>query len=134
MKPAWMYTVFTLGDMVSKHVWARQWHKKPIQLKPQSIERPSAQMVIHAETFNKVCEALNKVHNAQWTDWDLRVPAVLWAYRTMCKKLTAHAPSRLEYEAHVVIRENFKNPPKFTCIINGRISMVYRKNGRRFYQ
>jgi len=27
-------------------------------------------------------------------------------------------------------RENFKNPPKFIYIINGQISMVYRKNGR----
>ena len=27
-----------------------------------------------------------------------------------------------------------RTPPKFTSIINGRISMVYRKNGRQFYQ
>ena len=30
-------------------------------------------------------------------------------------------------------RDNFKNPPKFIYIINGRIPMIHRKNGRRFY-
>ena len=64
------------------------------------MERPSAQKDIHAEAFNKVCEALNKVHNAKQIDWDLCVPAVLWAYRATCKKLTTQAPLRLEYEAN----------------------------------
>ena len=40
---------------------------------------------------------LTKVYNSQWSDWDLRVPAVLWAYRTMCKKLTGHTPFWLVY-------------------------------------
>ena len=44
--------------------------------------------------------------------------------------ITSSNPSYWDFKT----RENFKNPPKFTCIINGRISMVYRKNGRRFYQ
>lgn len=55
-----------------------------------------------AESFNKVHKALNKVHNVKRTDWDLRVPKVLWAYRTACKNLIAQAPPRLKYEAITV--------------------------------
>lgn len=50
-----------------------------------------------------MCEALNKAHNAEQTEWDLGEPVVLWAYRTACKNLIVHAPPRLEYEANVVI-------------------------------
>jgi hypothetical protein len=30
-------------------------------------------------------------------DWDLRVPTVLWAYRTTCKKITMKTPFKLVY-------------------------------------
>lgn len=66
------------------------------------MERPSEKKDIHAKSFNKVHEALNKVHNVKWTDSNLHVPAVLWAYRTACKNLTAQAPPRLEYKANVI--------------------------------
>ena len=74
------------------------------------MERMSVHNVIHVETFNEVCKALNKVYDAQKTDWDLHVPAILSAYRTTCKKLMEQTPLRLEYGVNVVIPIVYKIP------------------------
>ena len=56
------------------------------------------------EDVNKILEhALPKVCNINRDDWDLKIPAVLWAYRSTCKKLTRHTPFKLAYVQEAVM-------------------------------
>ena len=43
-------------------------------------------------------------------DWDLRVPTVLWAYRTTCKKLTMKTPFKLVYGLEAVVPMEYLVP------------------------
>ena len=61
------------------------------------------------EAFDKVCDVPNAVHLVRCTNWDLHLPTVVWAYRTMGKTLTMQALLKLTYEVDAVIPMEHEN-------------------------
>ena len=50
------------------------------------------------ESFNKtLAKGLTKICNIDKDDWDEKIPAILWAYRTTYKKATNQTPFKLVY-------------------------------------
>lgn len=70
------------------------------------------------EAFDRVCEVLSKIHRARQTDWDLCVPAVQWAYWTMCKTLSAEMIPKVRNRVETVIsEENTKKNPHVIALV-----------------
>jgi len=66
------------------------------------------------ETFNKILEkGLTKIVSANRDDWDEKIPATLWAYRTIVKRLHKQSPFQLVYSREVVVLTYFVLPSMF---------------------
>jgi hypothetical protein len=75
---------------------------------------PKANKIV--EYFNKILESASKKHcNLGRDDWELRVHANLWAYRTTCKNLTGYTPLRLVFGKEAVMPMEFIFPS--LCIV-----------------
>ena len=62
-----------------------------------------------------------KICNAQRNDWDVRIPVVLWAYKTTCKKLTGKTPFILVYGIEVVMPMEYIVPSLHIAAFTGMV-------------
>ena len=71
------------------------------------------------ESFNKtLTKGLTKICNIDKDDWDEKIPAVLWAYRTTYKRATNQTPFKLVYGQEAIVPLHFRqNTPEIAHIL-----------------
>ena len=80
-----------------------------VQHKGSTPQHPQENRTI--EAFNKIFEtALTKVCNTNHDDWDLKIPTVLWAYRTTYKWITGHTLFKLVYRKEAFMPMEYTIP------------------------
>ena len=61
------------------------------------------------ESFNKtLTKGLTKICSVDKNDWDDKIPAVLWAYKTTYKRANNQTPFKMVYGKQVVVPLHFE--------------------------
>ena len=81
----------------------------------------------HAKSTNKVINiVLTKIINANRTDWDTKLHAALWAYRTTYKVTTKYTPFSLIFGTEALLPMTYLHPDVYQKR-SQEIHLIFRK-------